>query len=33
MLWVGYDNVIARKLYEKIGFTLDESETEVVFEV
>lgn len=33
MLWVGYDNVIARNLYEKIGFSLDEDEAEVVFQV
>lgn len=33
MLWVGYDNIIARNLYEKIGFVLDESEAEVIFQV
>lgn len=33
MLWVGYDNVIARNLYEKIGFILDEDESEVIFQV
>ncbi|WP_352418094.1 GNAT family N-acetyltransferase [Proteiniborus sp.] len=33
MLWVGYDNVIARNMYEQIGFRLDEDEAEVVFQV
>ncbi len=33
MLWVGYENVIARNLYEQIGFKLDENEAEVVFQV
>lgn len=33
MLWVGYDNVAARSLYEKVGFKLDENEAEVVFQV
>lgn len=33
MLWVGYDNVIARNMYEQIGFKLDEDEAEVVFQV
>ena len=33
MLWVGYDNVIAKSLYEKVGFRIDENEAEVVFEV
>lgn len=33
MLWVSYDNVVARSLYEKIGFKLDENEAEGIFEV
>ncbi len=30
-LWVEHDNLAARKLYEKIGFKLDEGEAEAVF--
>jgi len=30
-LWIEHDNLAARKLYEKIGFKLDESEAEAVF--
>ncbi len=33
MLWVEYDNKPARNMYEKLGFKLDEKETEAVFRV
>ncbi len=33
MLWVGIENKIARNLYEKVGFYLNEEEAEVVFQV
>ncbi len=33
MLWVDYDNKPARNMYEKLGFQLDEKETEAVFRV
>ncbi len=33
MLWVDYDNKPARTMYEKLGFKLDEKETEAVFRI
>lgn len=31
MLWVDYDNLPARTLYEKLGFTFNPDEAEAVF--